>query len=168
MKPSSVVNSWTNKEIYDSHSRFSDNFLWKDFKRNVDNLRATTEWLLQIAAEENDLFELHMRLFPETLITNTGCPVWHTPSTKWYSHKSHGPGLGYEFGLAIRRDVLVWFRGSLQDESNYASEHDLTKFRGGSVKDGKDKWRFDSLYNALPLLMVAEIPAKVETYLRRC
>jgi hypothetical protein len=72
------------------------------------------------------------------------------PSTKWYSHKSHGPGLGYEFGLAIRRDVLVWFRGSLQDESNYASEHDLTKFRGGSVKDGKDKWRFDSLYNALP------------------
>ena len=145
MKPSSVVNSWTNKEIYDSHSRFSDNFLWKDFKRNVDNLRATTEWLLQIAAEENDLFALHMRLFPETLITNTGCPVWHTPSTKWYSHKSHGPGLGYEFGLAIRRDVLVWFRGSLQDESNYASEHDLTKFRGGSVKDGKDKWWFDSL-----------------------
>eukprot|EP01082_Thalassiosira_pseudonana_P001484 g758.t1 g758 contig10:676048-676965(-) len=97
MKPSSVINSWTTKEIYDSHSRFSDNFLWKDFKRNVDNLRATTEWLLQIAAEENDLFALHMRLFPETLITNTGCPVWHTHPAKDLLEKDVANGLHLDF-----------------------------------------------------------------------
>jgi hypothetical protein len=75
----------------------------------------------------------------------------HTPKTEQRNTTSNDTMQPHFHEIkTVRRDVLVWFRGSLQDESKYASEHDLTKFRGGSVKDGKDTWRFDSLYNALP------------------
>ena len=33
------------------------------------------------------------------------------PSTQWYSHKSNGPGLTYELGIAIHHQNLVWIRG---------------------------------------------------------
>jgi hypothetical protein len=46
------------------------------------------------------------------------------PSAKWYSHKSCGPGLAYELGIAIHENRSVWMNGSFM-----ASTHDLTIFR---------------------------------------
>jgi len=48
------------------------------------------------------------------------------PGSKWYSHKSHGAGLSYELGVAIRSNRLVWINGPFP-----ASRHDLTIFRFG-------------------------------------
>jgi hypothetical protein len=66
------------------------------------------------------------------------------PSAKWYSHKFHGPGLAYEFGVALRRDALVWMRGPF-----YASIHDINIFRGGKANE-KKHWDKKSLYHKLP------------------
>ena len=49
------------------------------------------------------------------------------PGTKWYSHKSHGAALGYELGIAIRSDRLVWINGPFP-----ASRHDITIYKYGS------------------------------------
>ena len=49
------------------------------------------------------------------------------PGSKWYSHKSHGAGLSYELGIAIRSDRLVWINGPFP-----ASKHDITIFKFGS------------------------------------
>jgi len=48
------------------------------------------------------------------------------PGSKWYSHKSHGAGLSYELGIAIRSDQLVWINGPFP-----ASRHDVTIFKYG-------------------------------------
>lgn len=47
------------------------------------------------------------------------------PSAKWFDHKSHGAGLAYELGIAIRSGKLVWIKGPFP-----ASTHDVTIFRG--------------------------------------
>jgi hypothetical protein len=51
------------------------------------------------------------------------------PSAKWFDHKSHGAGVTYELGIAIRSGNLVWIKGPFP-----ASRHDVTMFRG----DGED------------------------------
>lgn len=33
------------------------------------------------------------------------------PSSIWYSHKHHGPGLTYEVGLSIAEDKILWING---------------------------------------------------------
>ncbi|KAL3912528.1 MAG: hypothetical protein SGARI_001109, partial [Bacillariaceae sp.] len=55
------------------------------------------------------------------------------PGSKWYDHKSHGAGVSYELGIAIRSGKLVWMKGPFP-----ASQHDMTTFRGGK-KDDKNK-----------------------------
>jgi DDE superfamily endonuclease len=57
------------------------------------------------------------------------------PGAKWYDHKTHGPGLSYELGIAIRSNRLVWINGPFP-----ASRHDITTFRsddnpGNGLKD---------------------------------
>jgi hypothetical protein len=47
------------------------------------------------------------------------------PSAKWFDHKSHGAGVAYELGIAIRSGKLVWIKGPFP-----ASTHDVTIFRG--------------------------------------
>ena len=41
------------------------------------------------------------------------CPIREPApfSTKWYSHKFHGPGVTYEVGLNIRTGNIVWAYG---------------------------------------------------------
>jgi DDE superfamily endonuclease len=46
------------------------------------------------------------------------------PSTKWFSHKSNGPGLAYELALSIYSNQVVWFSGPFTP-----NQHDLTIFR---------------------------------------
>jgi DDE superfamily endonuclease len=46
------------------------------------------------------------------------------PGAKWYDHKSNGPGLAYELGIALRSNRLVWINGPFP-----ASRHDITIFR---------------------------------------
>jgi DDE superfamily endonuclease len=46
------------------------------------------------------------------------------PGAKGYSHKSNGPGLSYELGIAIRSNRLVWISGPFE-----ASKHDISIFR---------------------------------------
>jgi DDE superfamily endonuclease len=50
------------------------------------------------------------------------------PGAKWYSHKSNGPGLSYELGIAIKSNRLVWINGPFP-----ASQHDITIFRGNDT-----------------------------------
>ena len=52
--------------------------------------------------------------------------VQKDPGSKWYSHKSHGAGLSYKLGIAIRSDCLVWMNSPFP-----ASQHDVTIFRFG-------------------------------------
>lgn len=47
------------------------------------------------------------------------------PSSKWYSHKFHAAGLGYELAIAIHSNQLAWINGPFP-----ASKHDITIFRG--------------------------------------
>lgn len=57
------------------------------------------------------------------------------PGAKWYDHKSNGPGVAYELGIAIRSNRLVWINGPFP-----ASRHDITTFRDGlkdQIPDGK-------------------------------
>jgi hypothetical protein len=46
------------------------------------------------------------------------------PSAKVYSHKTHGPAVSYERGIAVFESRLVWINGPLG-----ASVHDVTMFR---------------------------------------
>jgi hypothetical protein len=46
------------------------------------------------------------------------------PGAKWYSHKFHAAAVGYELGIAIRSNRLVWIKGPFP-----ASNHDVTVFR---------------------------------------
>jgi hypothetical protein len=57
--------------------------------------------------------------------------VRRDPGAKWYSHKSNGPGLAYELGIAIRSNRLVWINGPFP-----ASRHDITIFRSDDNPDG--------------------------------
>lgn len=51
------------------------------------------------------------------------------PSTKWYSHKHHGPGVTYLLGIAIKTSRLIWIDGPYP-----ASKHDITIYRTGGLK----------------------------------
>lgn len=67
------------------------------------------------------------------------------PSTKYFNPKSNGPGLKYEFAVALRRPDLVWIRGPIPA----GQMHDSTVFRGGRKNDKKhDK---TALYWKLPV-----------------
>jgi hypothetical protein len=76
------------------------------------------------------------------------------PSAKWYSHKSHGPGLAYKIGISIWQNRVVWTTGSYA-----ASTNDITMFREGGLKDqlenaGKVKRGLgDSIYASEPGVM---------------
>jgi hypothetical protein len=52
------------------------------------------------------------------------------PGAKWFSHKSNGPGVSYELGIAIRSNSLVWINGPFP-----ASRHDITIFRSPDDPD---------------------------------
>ena len=41
------------------------------------------------------------------------------PGPKWYDHKSHSAGLGYEICVAIRRSSIVWINGPFPGETLY-------------------------------------------------
>ena len=56
--------------------------------------------------------------------------VRRDPSAKWFDHESHGAGLTYEIGIAIRSGKLVWIKGPFP-----ASTHDVTMFRGEANED---------------------------------
>ena len=60
------------------------------------------------------------------------------PTAKVYSHKTHGPGLAYELGIAVFESRLVWINGPFD-----ASVHDITMFRNENDPD-------NSLKNAIP------------------
>jgi hypothetical protein len=59
------------------------------------------------------------------------------PSSKWYSHKTHGPGLAYEIAIAVQDNKIVHIHGPFP-----AGVPDITIFRSpGGLKskmpDGK-------------------------------
>jgi hypothetical protein len=61
-------------------------------------------------------------------VDGTHCRTYEArknPTAKVYSHKTHGPAVAYELGLAIYEDRLVWMNGPFD-----ASTHDITIFRG--------------------------------------
>jgi len=75
------------------------------------------------------------------------------PSSQWYSHKFHKPGVTYELGIDIRSSKLVWINGPFP-----AGQNDLQVFRkeGGlksQIPDGK-KAIADSGYAGEPKLSI--------------
>ena len=74
------------------------------------------------------------------------CQEFRTdPSGKWYSHKHNGPGVSYEVCHDTIKDRIVWANGPYP-----AATHDLTIFRGGTLKSGKHTWLESSLYHRIP------------------
>jgi len=66
------------------------------------------------------------------------------PDSKWWSHKSNGPGVSFEVVTDPVDGHIRWVNGP-----EPASTHDLTFLRGG--KKGKEKeWKKSSLYFNLP------------------
>jgi hypothetical protein len=66
------------------------------------------------------------------------------PGGKWYSHKHNGPGISYEVCVDAVKDRIVWTNGPFP-----AATHDITIFRGGKKKLGKDTWKKSSLYHRI-------------------
>jgi hypothetical protein len=56
------------------------------------------------------------------------------PSSKIYSHKSHGPALAYELGISIYENKLVWISGPFK-----ASVHDISMFRNDEDRINEDR-----------------------------
>jgi len=52
----------------------------------------------------------------------------------------------YEFGLAIEEPKVVWVNGPFMP----GIEQDITVFRGGTVEEGKRKWKKSALYFRVP------------------
>ena len=67
------------------------------------------------------------------------------PDSKWWSHKSNGPGFAYEVVLDTVEYVARWTNGPKP-----AGVHDLTFLRGGTVKMGKKNWDRSALYWNIP------------------
>ena len=66
------------------------------------------------------------------------------PDSKWWSHKSNGPGVSFEVVTDPVDGHIRWVNGPQP-----ASTHDLTFLRGG--KKGKEnEWKKSSLYFKLP------------------
>lgn len=67
-------------------------------------------------------------------VDGTHCPISEPrtqPSADWYSHKFHGPGLGYEIGLSIFKNQVIWLNGPVK-----AGEPDMNIFRlPGGLKE---------------------------------
>jgi hypothetical protein len=63
------------------------------------------------------------------------------PTAKVYSHKTHGPAVAYELGLAIYEDRLVWINGpfdaSTHDIAMFRSEHDPGSGLMSHIPEGK-------------------------------
>jgi hypothetical protein len=92
-----------------------------------------------------------------------------TPHSKWWSHKSNGPGVSFEIvcdpvvGKIRQVEICTgWLLIVLSPAYVYhflfrwvagpqpASVHDITILRGGKVKDGKEKWNRQALYWNVP------------------
>ena len=76
-----------------------------------------------------------------------------SPSSKWWSHKLNGPGVGFEVVTnPTDKGLMMWASGPYP-----AATHNLTCFRGGTKND-QDNWRESSLYNNMPdgLRLVAD------------
>ena len=79
------------------------------------------KWFEDGEIDDDDIFMISV----DGVHCKTG-EVRKQPGSKWYSHKSHGAGLAYELGIAIRSNRLVWINGPFP-----ASRHDVTIFRYG-------------------------------------
>lgn len=66
------------------------------------------------------------------------------PSSKWYSHKFHGPAVSFEVVVDPVLGKLRWINGP-----EPASIHDLTFFRGGT-KGNEKNWKLSALYFHVP------------------
>ncbi|KAL3775118.1 hypothetical protein ACHAWO_001941 [Cyclotella atomus] len=66
------------------------------------------------------------------------------PGSRWYSHKSNGPGLSYEVCVDAVKDRIVWTNGPFP-----AATHDITIFRGGTKKNGPATWHKSSLFHKM-------------------
>ena len=70
------------------------------------------------------------------------------PNANWFSYKFHGPGLSYEFGIAIHKNQLCWINGPFR-----ASSHDAVIFdsKEGDFDDPITKFRSpDGLASRIP------------------
>jgi hypothetical protein len=73
------------------------------------------------------------------------------PGAKWFDHKSHGAGVTYELGIAIRSGNLVWIKGPFP-----ASTHDITMFRGEAEEDATLTGVAPPAQAVMPLVQPAE------------
>ena len=66
------------------------------------------------------------------------------PSSIWYSHKFHGPGVSFEVVMDPNLGKIRWINGP-----EPASTHDITFLRGGT-KGNMNTWKRSSLYFHVP------------------
>ena len=73
-------------------------------------------------------------------------PYVREVSNKWYSKKSNGPGLRYEFGVAIKSGDLVWINGPVP----CGKMNDLSIFRSSlkTCLDENERVECDDGYKA--------------------
>jgi hypothetical protein len=102
--------------------RYQDAEIVKKYTKQFQALKnKKIRWFEDGELDENDLFIIS--------VDGVHCrthEVRKDPSSKWYSHKSHGAGLTYELAIAIRQNRLVHIKGPYP-----ASKNDLTIFRYG-------------------------------------
>ena len=67
-----------------------------------------------------------------------------TPGTKWWSHKSNGPGVAYELVTDPVDGKIRWINGPYPP-----SKKDITILRGGKARE-KSEWDRSALYFQVP------------------
>jgi len=69
------------------------------------------------------------------------------PGTQWFDHKSHSPGLSYEFALSLSEDHCVWINGP----HPAGKRHDKAVFCGAEkMEDPKETWDENALLFQIP------------------
>jgi hypothetical protein len=97
----------------------------KDYTQKIQQLKATK---VQMGGfDDDEVFIIS--------VDGVHCRIQEVrkdPGAKWYSHKFNAAGVGYELGIAVRTNRLVWINGPFP-----ASRHDITTFRSaGDPENG--------------------------------
>jgi hypothetical protein len=117
---------------YGISEKTASKYLWL-YAREIQALKVKKiKWLQRWSSQESEVIIVSIDGIHCTINEPRQCP-----SSKWYSHKSHGPALAYEIAIAIQENKVVHIHGPFP-----AGIPDLSIFRSpGGLKsklpDGK-------------------------------
>ncbi|KAK1744412.1 hypothetical protein QTG54_004945 [Skeletonema marinoi] len=140
---------WLNK--YDTESGMTSRWGWDE--KHIGRKLKKVGKQMQSASKAVIVLDLNNFDPKEVIIVSVDCVNYATtefrldPSTMWFDHKSHGPGLKYEFGVCVHSPYCVWIRGPFPA----GKYNDLSVFLGKeSEGQPQAEWNRDALFWKIP------------------